>query len=81
LLALLQALRLTRLLSSSKDLIAKNPDYGWFIVGAANAGEFSPTVYRKQFEEKAAPGSTVSYRTTQDAYEASWRNQSRTRLG
>lgn len=52
------------------DLIAKNPQYGWFIVGEANAGEFSPTVYRKQFETKVAPGSTVTYRTTQDAYEA-----------
>lgn len=53
-----------------KDLIAKNPEYGWFVVGEANAGEFSPTVYRKQFEEKVAPGSTTSFRTTQDAYEA-----------
>lgn len=52
------------------DLIAKNPQYGWFIVGDANIGEFSPTVYRKQFETKVSPGSTVSYRTTQDAYEA-----------
>lgn len=56
--------------SEFKDLIAKNPDYGWFIVGAANAGEFSRTIYRKQFETPVAPGSTVTYRTTQDAYEA-----------
>ena len=53
-----------------KDLIAKNPEYGWFIAGPANAGEFSPTVYRKQFQTPVAPGSTVTYRTTQDAYEA-----------
>jgi hypothetical protein len=53
-----------------KDLIAQNPEYGWFIVGEANAGEFSPTVYRKQFETPVAPGSTVTYRTSQDAYEA-----------
>jgi len=52
------------------DLIAKQPEYGWFIVGEANAGEFSPTVYRKQFQTPVAPGSTVTYRTTQDAYEA-----------
>jgi hypothetical protein len=56
--------------SQFKDLIAKNPDYGWFVVGSANAGEFSPTVYRKQFQTPVAPGSTVTYRTTQDAYEA-----------
>lgn len=52
------------------DLIAKNPDYGWFIVGDANNGEFSPTVYRKQFEQRVAPGSTVKFRQSQDPYAA-----------
>ena len=52
------------------DLIAKKPEYGWFITGPANAGEFSPTVYRKQFETPVAPGSTVTYRTSQDAFQA-----------
>ena len=53
-----------------KDLIAKNPEYGWFLVGDANAGEFSPTVYRRQRELAVAPGSTRRFRETQDPYEA-----------
>lgn len=52
------------------DLIAKNPEYGWFIVGDANAGEFSPTVYRKQRETAVAPGSTMKFRESQDPYAA-----------
>lgn len=52
------------------DLIAKNPDYGWFIVGDANAGEFSPTVYKKQREMAVAPGSTTKFRESQDPYQA-----------
>lgn len=52
------------------DLIATNPEYGWFLVGDANAGEFSPTVYRNQRTQAVAPGSTVTFRGAQDPYEA-----------
>ena len=52
------------------DLIAKAPEYGWFIVGDANQGEFSPTVYQKQRETAVAPGSTTKFRESQDPYEA-----------
>jgi hypothetical protein len=52
------------------DLIAENPEYGWFLVGDANAGDFSPTVYRKQQKQTVAPGSTVSFRGQQDPFEA-----------
>jgi len=53
-----------------KDLIASNPEYGWFLVGDANAGEFSPTVYRKQREQAVKPGSTITFRGAQDPYQA-----------
>ena len=52
------------------DLIATNPEYGWFLVGDANAGEFSPTVYRNQRTQAVAPGSTTTFRGAQDPYEA-----------
>lgn len=52
------------------DLIAKNPEYGWFVVGDANAGTFSPTVYQKQREMAVAPGSTMKFRESQDPYQA-----------
>jgi hypothetical protein len=52
------------------DLIAKNPDYGWFIVGDANNGEFSSTVYKKQRDLAVAPGSTTRFRESQDPYDA-----------
>jgi hypothetical protein len=52
------------------DLIAQNPEYGWFLVGDANSGEFSPTIYGNQFNQPVAPGSTVKFRGTADAYEA-----------
>ena len=52
------------------DLIATNPEYGWFLVGDANAGEFSPTVYRNQREQAVAPGSTTTFRGAQDPYQA-----------
>lgn len=52
------------------DLISANPEYGWFVVGDANAGEFSPTVYRRQRELAVAPGSTTKFRESQDAYAA-----------
>ena len=52
------------------DLIAKNPEYGWFIVGDANAGEFSPSVYQSQRNTPVAPGSTKKFRESQDPYEA-----------
>ena len=57
------------------DLIAQNPEYGWFIVGDANKGEFSPTVYQKQKETPVAPGSTIKKRETQDPLEAIQKNQ------
>jgi hypothetical protein len=53
-----------------KDLIAENPEFGWFVVGDANAGEFSPAVYKRQRELSVAPGSTTKFRESQDAYEA-----------
>jgi hypothetical protein len=52
------------------DLISKNPEYGWFVVGDANNGEFSPTIYKKQRELAVAPGSTQKFRESQDPYEA-----------
>jgi hypothetical protein len=56
--------------SQLSDLISKNPEFGWFVVGDANAGEFSPAVYKKQRELAVAPGSTTKFRESQDAYEA-----------
>jgi len=56
--------------SQFSDLIAKNPEFGWFVVGDANAGEFSPAVYKKQRELSVAPGSTTKFRESQDAYDA-----------
>jgi hypothetical protein len=52
------------------DLIAKQPEFGWFLVGDANAGEFSPAVYKRQRELSVAPGSTTKFRESQDAYAA-----------
>lgn len=52
------------------DLIAKNPEYGWFIVGDANNGEFSSTIYKKQRGQAVAPGSTTKFRESQDPYDA-----------
>ena len=52
------------------DLISKNPEYGWFVVGDANNGEFSPTIYKKQRDLAVAPGSTTKFRESQDPYEA-----------
>lgn len=52
------------------DLIAKAPEYGWFVVGEGNAGEFSPTVYQKQRETPVAPGSTTKMRESKDWTEA-----------
>ena len=52
------------------DLIAKNPEYGWFVVGDVNAGEFSPSVYQSQRDTPVAPGSTKKFRESQDPYEA-----------
>ena len=52
------------------DLIAKKPEYGWFVVGDANSGEFSPAVYQKQREMSVAPGSTTKFRESQDPYQA-----------
>lgn len=52
------------------DLIAEQPEYGWFLVGDANKGEFSPTVYGNQYEDPIAPGSTINFRGLQDPYEA-----------
>jgi hypothetical protein len=65
--ATLEADKRTKQLS---DLIAQNPEYGWFLVGDANAGQFSPTVYQKQREMAVAPGSTRKFRESQDPYEA-----------
>lgn len=53
-----------------KDLIALQPEYGWFLVGDTNSGEFSPTVYGNQFEQKVGAGSTTAFRERQDPYEA-----------
>lgn len=53
-----------------KDLIALQPEYGWFLVGDTNSGEFSPTVYGNQFQQKVGAGSTQAFRERQDPYEA-----------
>jgi hypothetical protein len=65
--ATIQADERTKQLS---DLIAKQPEFGWFLIGDANAGEFSPSVYKRQRELSVAPGSTTKFRESQDAYEA-----------
>jgi hypothetical protein len=52
------------------DLISKNPEYGWFVVGDANNGEFSSTIYKKQRDLPVAPGSTTKFRESQDPYDA-----------
>lgn len=52
------------------DLIDKNPEYGWFVVGDANNGEFSSTIYKKQQGQSIAPGSTTKFREKQDPYDA-----------
>lgn len=52
------------------DIIQENPEYGWFVVGDANSGEFSPTVYQVQREQAVAPGSPVKQRESRDPYEA-----------
>jgi hypothetical protein len=52
------------------DIIQENPEYGWFVVGDANAGEFSPTVYQVQRETAVAPGSPTKQRESRDPYEA-----------
>jgi hypothetical protein len=56
--------------SQLSDLIDKNPEYGWFVIGDANNGEFSPTIYKKQQGQPIAPGSTTKFREKQDPYEA-----------
>ena len=53
-----------------QDLLALAPQYGWFLVGDANTGAFSPTVYGNQYAQAVAPGSTVKMRERQDPYEA-----------
>lgn len=53
-----------------KDLIAANPEYGWFIIGDKNGGEFSPTVYQRQRELTIQAGGKTKYRESQDPYEA-----------
>lgn len=53
-----------------KDLIAREPEYGWFLVGDTNSGEFSPTVYGNQFQQKTGAGSTQAFRERQDPYDA-----------
>lgn len=65
--ATVEAEKRTRQLS---DLIAKNPEYGWFIVGDVGQGEFSPSVYQTQRSTPVAPGSTKKFRESQDPYEA-----------
>ena len=65
--ATVEAEKRTRKLS---DLIAKSPEYGWFVVGDMNAGEFSPSVYQTQRGTPVAPGSTKKFRESQDPYEA-----------
>lgn len=52
------------------DLIAESPEYGWFLVGDANQGEFSSTVYGNQLRDPVAPGSTIKFRGVKDPYEA-----------
>lgn len=52
------------------DIIQENPEYGWFVVGDANSGEFSPTVYQVQRETRVAPGSPMKQRESRDPYEA-----------
>lgn len=53
-----------------KDLIAANPDYGWFIIGDKNGGEFSSTVYQRQRELSVQAGGKTKFRESQDPYTA-----------
>lgn len=52
------------------DLISENPEYGWLIVGADNAGAFSPTVFAGQKSKAVSPGSTVKFRDLRDPFDA-----------
>ncbi|RZS89886.1 hypothetical protein EV189_1663 [Motilibacter rhizosphaerae] len=54
-----------------KDLIAKAPEYGWFVVGEdADGGNFSPAVYTAQQVTRVAPGSSETYRSRKDPKDA-----------
>ena len=52
------------------DLISENPEYGWLIVGADNAGAFSPTVFAGQKSRAVSPGSTNKFRDQRDPFDA-----------
>lgn len=53
-----------------KDLIARDPQFGWFVVGEEGTGDFNQGVYASQFGEKVAPGSSETFRGTKDPIEA-----------
>jgi hypothetical protein len=52
------------------DIISENPEYGWLIVGAENAGAFSPTVFARQKKAAISPGSTTKARELRDPFDA-----------
>lgn len=52
------------------DIISENPEYGWLIVGGANAGEFSPTVFAAQKSKSVSPGSSIKFREQRDPFDA-----------
>lgn len=58
------------------DLIAKNPEYGWLVVGSANNGEFNSGVFKDQYNKSVAPGSTTKFREKLSPEEAFSKNQS-----
>jgi len=51
------------------DLISKNPEYGWFVVGPANGDAFNSAAYKAQYGTPIAPGSTTNSREKLDYIE------------
>lgn len=53
-----------------KDLIARDPRFGWFIVGPEGEGEYSQAVRAAQFDQRVGPGSSKMHREQKDPRDA-----------
>lgn len=53
-----------------RGLIARKPEYGWFVVGEEGLGEYSQAARAAQFDQRVAPGSTMRVREQKDPREA-----------
>lgn len=49
-----------------KDLIARDPQFGWFVVGEEGDGDYSEAVRAAQFGQSVAPGSSEKFRDFKD---------------